>query len=56
MKEEYTENLEEIANKAEAVVKRILADNSELAELWDEDGVNEVWHSKVEDLLKRVKS
>jgi hypothetical protein len=41
---------------AEKAINRILGEDSELQELWDEDGKNEKWHTQMNDLLKRVKS
>jgi len=41
---------------AENAITRILGEDSELQELWDEDGKNETWHSQMNDLLTRVKS
>lgn len=48
-----TSNLIEAAEKA---IAKILSDDSELLELWDEDGVNEQWHQEMADLLARIKS
>ena len=44
----------ELVSKAGAVIAKILGEKSELVELWDEGGRNEVWHGKVNDLAKRV--
>lgn len=46
----------ELVAAAEKAISRILGDESELRELWDEDGVNEKWHTEMNDLLARVKS
>lgn len=47
---------DELVSNAEKALLRILAENSELQELWDEDGVNETWHQEMDGLLMRVKS
>ena len=44
----------ELISAAEKAIKRVLADNSELKELWDEGGVNEEWHQEMNALLARV--
>lgn len=46
----------ELVSDAEKALLRILAENSELQELWDEDGVNETWHQEMDGLLIRVKN
>jgi len=46
----------ELVAAAEKAINRILDVNSELQELWDEDGENEKWHSEMNGLLARVKS
>jgi len=43
----------ELINQAQKSISRILGENSELQELWDE---NEEWHLEMRDLLKRVSS
>jgi len=40
---------------AAAAIEKILGPDSELPELWDEDGRNEQWHSAVDDLRERVR-
>lgn len=45
----------ELVAKAEKAIAKIMDKNSELLELWDEDGRNDGWHTKIEDLTKRVK-
>ncbi len=45
----------DIVEKAEATIAKIIGDNSELVELWDEGGKNETWHSKIDDLSTRIK-
>lgn len=40
---------------AEAAIQQILGPNSELLELWDEDGHNDAWHQAVENLRVRVR-
>ena len=44
-----------IAN-AIAAIDRILSAQSELLELWDEDGENKEWHEAMNDLRARVAS
>lgn len=46
----------ELISASENAIKRILASNSELQELWDEDGINEQWHQEMNALLTRVTS
>lgn len=46
----------ELITAAEQAIARILDQDSELQELWDEDGKNEKWHSEMNALLARVKS
>ena len=46
----------ELVVRAQKAIARILGENSELSELWDEDGINEKWHAEMEDLQKRVSS
>ena len=46
----------ELISKAENTISRILGKDSELQELWDEDGENEEWHFEMGDLLSRVNS
>lgn len=46
----------ELILRAQKAIARILGENSELSELWDEDGINEKWHAEMEDLQKRVSS
>ena len=45
---------QEVVAKAEAVIARIVGGDSELLELWDDGGRNDVWHSKVDDLARRI--
>lgn len=45
---------EELVRKASAVIQKTLGENSELKELWDEDGINADWHKEMDDLAKRV--
>jgi len=44
----------ELVQKASAAILKTLGENSELKELWDEDGINEDWHKEMDDLAKRV--
>ena len=46
----------ELVSAAEKAITRILGKDSELQELWDEDGKDEKWHSEMNGLLARVKS
>lgn len=46
----------ELLTAAENAITRILAEDSELQELWDEGDVNQEWHREMDDLLSRVKS
>ena len=45
---------EDLINHAKKAIERILGENSELKELWDEDGKNEKWHSEMSDLSSRT--
>ena len=45
---------EYLINNAKIAITKILGENSELQELWDEDGKNEKWHQEMNDLLVRV--
>lgn len=47
---------EELMASAREAITRILGEDSELKELWDEDGTNEKWHDEMNDLLLRVSS
>ncbi|MEM7259251.1 MAG: DUF4259 domain-containing protein [Pseudomonadota bacterium] len=67
-KNPYSGNINQLAGMAEFVpsdsllcaaenaLERILGDNSELQELWDEDGTNEEWHREMNSLLARISS
>jgi len=44
----------QLVQSASTAIVKILGENSELQELWDEDGINEDWHREMEDLAKRV--
>ena len=46
---------EELIDKACKAIDRVLAEPSELLELWDEGGTNDEWHAAVEDLRSRVR-
>lgn len=46
---------EKLKALADSAIARILGSNSELQELWDEDGPNEAWHREIDDLRKRIK-
>jgi hypothetical protein len=43
-----------LVSKAKQAISRILAENSELQELWDEEGYNDSWHEQMHSLLERV--
>lgn len=43
-----------LIQKCQAAIQQILGENSELQELWDEDGKNEKWHTEMDNLMKRV--
>lgn len=45
---------DDIKRAADAAIERILGRDSELADLWDEDGRNDAWHATVDDLRRRV--
>ncbi len=47
---------ENLISNAKIAITKILGENSELQELWDEDGKNEKWHQEMNDLLLRVVS
>jgi Domain of unknown function (DUF4259) len=40
---------------ADLAIERILGPDSELSELWDEDGRNDTWHNAINDLRERVR-
>ena len=42
--------------KAHQVLKRVLAEPSELLELWQESDKGETWHASVHDLMARVRA
>jgi len=44
----------ELAQKAHKAIERILAQQSELAELWQESDENDAWHASVQELKSRV--
>ena len=46
---------DDLKNAADLAIGKILAPDSELLELWDEDGRNDEWHNAVDDLRERVK-
>src|SRR5690606_30723058 len=43
-----------LIQQAVKVLDRIEGENSELAELWDDGGRNETWHSEIDDLRNGV--
>lgn len=46
--------VKELSKQAIAAIDRILGADSELQELWDEDGKNERWHFEMNDLRLRI--
>ena len=62
----YTENLDawveahpmtipdDLRAAADAAIEKILGSNSELLELWEEEGYNSAWHGVVDDLRSRI--
>ena len=44
----------ELIDKSKNAIHKILGDDSELKELWDEDGENKKWHNEINNLLERV--
>lgn len=44
----------ELVDKAQAAIARILAENSELVELWQESDEYDAWQASVDDLRVRV--
>ncbi|AWF80258.1 hypothetical protein BTJ40_05215 [Microbulbifer sp. A4B17] len=44
----------QLTNKAVDTIARIVGENSELRELWDEDGENVKWHFEMDNLLVRI--
>ena len=44
----------ELVDKAQAAIARILAGNSELAELWQESDEYDAWQASMDDLRARV--
>ena len=51
-----TEIPDDLKTAAESAIERILGPESELAELWDEDGPNETWHRSIDDLRERLRN
>ncbi len=50
-----TEVPDDLKAAADSAIERILAADSELSELWDEDGRNEDWHNAINDLRERIR-
>lgn len=46
---------DQLKNSADSAIERILGPNSELPELWDEGGRNDVWHDAINDLRVRIR-
>ena len=44
-----------LLNRASGAIRRILSDNSELRELWEEAGERDEWRVGVEDLATRLR-
>jgi Domain of unknown function (DUF4259) len=45
----------DIKAAAAAAIERILGEDSELPELWDDGGRNEKWHRAIDDLRERIR-
>ena len=54
IKQNPTSVSEDLKKLACAAIDRILAPDSELQELWDEDGRNDDWHAEVDGLRQRI--
>ena len=46
---------DDLKSSADSAIERILASESELPELWDEDGRNETWHNSIDNLRERIR-
>lgn len=46
---------DDLRTAADSAIERILGADSELPELWDEDGRNEDWHKAIDDLRERIR-
>ena len=46
---------DDLKEAADSAIARILGPDSELPELWDDGGRNEVWHNAIDDLRERIK-
>jgi len=46
---------ENLKASADSAIERILGEDSELPELWDEGGRNEAWHRAIDDLRQRIR-
>lgn len=46
---------DELRTAADSAIERILGAESELPELWDEDGRNEDWHKAIDGLRERIR-
>ena len=47
--------LDDLKAAADSAIERILGENSELQELWDEGERNEDWHKAIDDLRQRIR-
>ncbi|MEM7316095.1 MAG: DUF4259 domain-containing protein [Planctomycetota bacterium] len=45
----------DLKSSADSAIERILGEDSELRELWDEGGRNETWHNSIDDLRMRIR-
>jgi hypothetical protein len=45
----------DLKTAADLAIERILGADSELVEMWDEDGRNDKWHDSIDDLRERLK-
>ncbi len=46
---------QDLKRAADSAIDRILGPDSELLDLWDEDGRNDAWHAAMDDLRLRVR-
>ena len=46
---------DDLMRSADSAIEKNLGPDSELTELWDEDGRNDKWHSAMDDLRERVR-
>lgn len=46
---------DDLKTAADSAIERILGEDSELLELWDDGGRNEDWHKAIDDLRLRIR-